>query len=414
MADGAVSFREALRDRLFLAIRPIAAVFPVYYFSAVIVVLGVLFGSSFLPLQRIIDRAKRETWSSGFLAWDGAWYKQVAQDGYSSTHRSRLNFYPGYPGLAAALSKATGLSVEVCLLLVSHGCFLASLAIFSVYLRGRENASAAVTRNAVLSLCLFPTTLYFRMAYSESLFLFAILAFAILMQRGASIVTLAVIAGAATAIRPVGIALILPWVVYTWRTACPRLSFLWRATILLPICIWGLAAYMAYQWAQFGDPLLFTRASEQFVLRQWPATLEAHLAALATLEPIRAVYDPATPGYWGRFPPHGDSAFSLQFANPIYFLFAFAMLGLGAWKRWLTSDEIMIGLMLLLVPYALNGYRSCMAGQARYASVVFPMYIVLGELLQRMPSDVRISLLALSAVGLFIYSAFFSSWYWFT
>jgi hypothetical protein len=414
MADAATN-RETMGQRIVSVFRALAEAFPNYYFSSVIVVLGVAFGSSFVPLVRMYELACRETWSDGFLARDGTWYLRVVQDGYGKTGqaRARLNFYPGYPCVAGTLSKATGMPSEASLLLVSHGCLLGSLALFAAYLRGRENASAAVARNAALALCFFPTTLYFRMAYSESLFLLTMLVFAVLMQRGASVALLAVIVGASTAIRPIGIALVVPWLVHAWRTAESPLGFAWRVSTCLGLCVWGLAAYMVYQWIEFGDPLLFTRVSGNFVSRPWPA-ITTHLTALATLEPIRSAYDPTSPGYWGRFPPYGDPAFNLQFANPIYFLFALAMLGLGVWKRWLTSQEVVLGVMLLLVPYALNGYRSCMAGQARYASVVFPVYIVLGHLLVRLPRDVRVSLFALSAVMLFLYSALFSSWYWFT
>jgi hypothetical protein len=44
---------------------------------------------------------------------------------------------------------------------------------------------------------------------------------------------------------------------------------------------------------------------------------------------------------------------------------------------------------------------------------VFPVYLVLGQLLQRCPAPLAAALLAISAVFLAVYSALFVSWYWF-
>jgi hypothetical protein len=66
-----------------------------------------------------------------------------------------------------------------------------------------------------------------------------------------------------------------------------------------------------------------------------------------------------------------------------------------------------------LIPYVLQADRACMAAEARYASSVFPAYLVVGQILTRLPGPLASALLALSAVTLAVYSAMFVSWYWF-
>ena len=87
---------------------------------------------------------------------------------------------------------------------------------------------------------------------------------------------------------------------------CAVLPFLWhlrersdgwgqfamRATWLLPLACWGLLAYMAMQYARFGDPLIF--ASTQDYWRVRPAVPPGvRTLALATWEPIWSAYLPS-------------------------------------------------------------------------------------------------------------------------
>lgn len=53
------------------------------------------------------------------------------------------------------------------------------------------------------------------------------------------------------------------------------------------------------------------------------------------------------------------------------------------------------------------------ASEARYASVVFPFYIVLGYSLSRIPRVVSMLVLSAFAIYLGIFTAMFVSWYWF-
>jgi len=81
----------------------------------------------------------------------------------------------------------------------------------------------------------------------------------------------------------------------------------------------------------------------------------------------------------------------------------------AAWKGWLTREEIGVSIPLLHIPYVTKGFEWGLMSHARFAAVVFPAYIVMGHLLARLPREVAIALLCLSAFLLGAYSALFAA-----
>jgi hypothetical protein len=107
----------------------------------------------------------------------------------------------------------------------------------------------------------------------------------------------------------------------------------------------------------------------------------------------------------------GSPLFNLHLANPLYWLFACGMVMYGALKRWLTANEVTLSAGLLLIPYVLRAQEMGMAGMGRFAAVVFPVYIVMGRLLAKMPPTVAAALLAICGFFLGAYAALFAAWY---
>ena len=95
---------------------------------------------------------------------------------------------------------------------------------------------------------------------------------------------------------------------------------------------------------------------------------------------------------------------SLQFMNPIFFVGTGVLLAFGTWKRWLTSYEILVSIPLLAIPYFTKGYDNAMLSHGRFAAVVFPAYIVAGQLLSRLPRRAAWSIIAASAALFAAYS----------
>jgi hypothetical protein len=258
---------------------------------------------------------------------------------------------------------------------------------------------------------LFPTTFYFRMAYSESLFLLFCLLAMYGMIKSWNPLWIALVAGAATATRPVGIALLAPFALHVFERPGTRRRAFAQLAVLAPIACWGLLTYMAYQWIRFDDPLAFTRTQIHWTTREL-GFFERTLGLL-TLEPIRAVYDAESPCYWSRMAPRGEPLLNLCFANPLYVLFTIVVLAVGWGKGWLDRRELALSAMLLLIPLWLQAGRTCLFSQARFAAVIFPVYIVLGHLAVRCGMVVTAAFLSVCAVLLCLYSAMFASWYWF-
>jgi hypothetical protein len=390
-----------------------------YYATSLVALAGALFGFGFVAQCEEATPARKQPkadFVDALFAWDGRWYRGIATEGYSFDPRRNSNvaFYPLYPAVSAALSRISGLDARCSLMLVSHVSLVAAFVLMGRYAKLRfPEAPEEVKDYIIVCFGLLPTTYFFRMGYSESLFVLLLLLAMWGIERRWNAVWIVLIVGAATACRAVGVALLVPLAMHLWETSLTRTAFLWRSLVWLPLACWGLAGWIAYQAIEFGEPWAFIQTQKHWSTRQTSLLSWDGIAALLTFRPIRSVYDPASPCYWASFPPRDNPAFNLMFANPIYFLFTAALVVLGRAKQWLSNRETALSAALLLIPYVLQADRACMAAEARYASSVFPAYIVMGHLLARLPGPLAAALLALSAVFLAIYSALFVSWYWF-
>jgi hypothetical protein len=376
-----------------------------------------------LPLRRL--PALRNDPVAAFSRWDGEWYARIATEGYSYApdKRSSVAFFPLYPLLGKGVTIATGLRVEIALLIVAHlllfGCFVLMhayvssrphpsplLATASLRPEGEGNLAA----HTVIAFAFWPTTFFFRMAYSESVFVFLCVLALYGMHRNWRSSIIAIVAGLATAARPVGIALLLPFAWHLWTTQLQHRLTL-RSTVMASLlCLtacWGLIAYMVYQQIAFGDALGFAKTQESWRMRE--GSVEEKVLALVTLEPVWSVYVPSSDAYWAKRVKSIDPLFNLQAANPVYFLIGAGLVAYGAWRRWLNAYEVLLSIGLILIPYETRSYEMCMASQGRFMAAVFPMYIVMGELLRRIPSPWFVLLVAPSAFFLGIYAALFAA-----
>jgi hypothetical protein len=204
------------------------------------------------------------------------------------------------------------------------------------------------------------------------------------------------------------VALLAPLAIHVWHLPGSGARRAGRLALALPAATWGLAAYMIYQAAAFGDPLAFAEAQSQWRVRA-EAPLAAKLWSLATLEPVWGAYVPGREAFWAELELHGSPWFSLMFANPAMFVLAAALAAWG-WRRgWLDGREAALVAGLLLVPYLTRAYEMGMASMGRFVAVAFPVYLVLGRALARLPAPVAAMALALSAVMLFVFAAMFSA-----
>ncbi len=332
-------------------------------------------------------------------------YAEIAGQGYfvDPHNPSNVAFFPAFPLSSRLLSWLTGSPIAASLVAIAHGSLLSAFVLMHRYARERF-ASANVSYRiwVLLAMGLWPTTFFFRMAYSESLFLLLMTAAMYLMQRGSRPLCVAIVVGLATATRPVGVALLGPFALYLWertgtpgdahekgsvcRTRSAQASRFWRflrSAVWLPLACWGIFGYILFQYVAFDEPLAFFHTQQHWAKRAPTPYLEQWGRALI-LEPIWSVYDSGSVAYWARsrIDPK-NPLFSLPFANPIYFVASVFFVLLGWHKRWLNGKEVLLAALLLGIPYFTHSYRHLMLSQGRFAAVAFPVYIVMGRLMAR-------------------------------
>jgi hypothetical protein len=385
-----------------------------YSLTSVVVVLGVVFGNEFVERPGAIPFGKRGNALAAFARWDGEWYTRIVTEGYTQSPEGRRAtvFFPAYPLLGRCLAWATGWRPEMALLVVSHICLVVTFVLAGAYSRLRFPAPdhAAIPGFVLLALGLFPPSCFFRMAYTESPFLLLTVLVFYGMERRWPLGMIAVLVGAASSVRAVGVALAPAFAVHLWQRSPRMASFVWRIAVLGPPTCWGILVYMLYQQAAFGDPLLFFHAESGYRLRP-EESMGQKVWSDITLEPIWSVFNPNSPGYWVRWDLQRNPLFSLFLANPLYLLGAMVLLTVGVRKHWLNGSETTAALFLLLIPYVSKGGAIYMAGMARFVAGVFPLYLVLGRLLTGLPAPVAAACAALSAVFLGAYSALFAAWH---
>lgn len=412
--------------------RLIVRVLAVAYTTFLIVCIGVWFGYDFLTRREynhfpgFMIHQPNSTFVNSFANWDGVWYADIARDGYQYDPQqgSHVVFFPLYPLCGWVLSQLTGWHVVVSLLVVSQTLSVINVWLLGDYIRRRYcDANEAMVDAALLGLALLPGTLWFRMAYSDGLFLTFVLLFLGSVQRKLPLWVMAVFSGGATGTRTVGIALAIVWAFVVWSrqqeaTGESRWSLRVLArtvgvgVLLGPVCLWGLLAFMLHLWWVFGDPLIFqsNQALYNDAVRM-AAPWSQRCFDLLTLEPLWSVFVPGTNRYWLTYEPVANPLFVLRFVNVPYFTATALLIGYGAWKGWLNATEFWVGALLLLIPYVTKGYDNAMLGHARYAAVAAPVYLVVGRLLCQWPPLVGQLLFSLSAVLLAFYSALFAAWY---
>lgn len=380
-------------------------IFGIWLLGCSLVWMCLSFGTEFIPEATVRSDHPLDI----VTRYDGSWYVGIVTYGYSwdpSIH-SNVVFFPGYPCLGWIVTAITGMEPAVSLLLVSNTAFLLALLAARAYAKVRwPQEGASIGGFLVLAITLAPIGVFFRMTYTESLLLLLVELFLLAIARRQPIAVVAILCGCASAVRPVGIGLILPFAWYAWsecRTARQRLmTFAWA----FPLSASGLLLYMAFLEWHVGQAMAFSLGQDMWGKSREP--LLTRVAGLLTLRPIREVFDSGSEAWWGRIGPEVPW-FNWQFWNPIVFLLTGLIVLYGYLRRQLTSAEFLAALGLLGIPYVFHSQRVHMLGHARFSSVVFPMYLVIAVWLSKLHVTQSTVLLAFSGAVLGLASAMFAT-----
>jgi Mannosyltransferase (PIG-V) len=297
-----------------------------------------------------------------FAAWDSGWYFDIAQRGYyyRPDGESSIAFFPLYPMLIRAVAWPFG-STERAIwgagIFVSCATF--ALALLALHDLARKLAGdRAIARRTVLYVAVFPFSLFFTRVYAESLFLLTSV-LAISRAYDGRWSHAGVWGAAATLARPNGILVAIPLVLLAigqlrLAPATLRARFAW---LLLPP--FAFAGYCAFVYTLSGDPLAWLSAQSH-----WAYSL-GHAPWQQLLKMVDRLVEHGLYGYFFVTPMapfrllHGIAAFAFLALTPAVFRRFGAPLGSYV-------------LVSLLVPLS----ASALEGVGRYASVLFPVFIL--------------------------------------
>jgi hypothetical protein len=204
----------------------------------------------------------------GLLAWDAAFYADIAHGGYDAVPRAGLRFFPFVPLLARAVAVLPAIDADLALLIVvavsslvfAGGCYLLAL---------RETGDRDLARRAVWLGALAPPAFVLVMGYAEAtlMALAVVTALAVRNQRYALAAACGYLAGLT---RPVGALLavfVVVEVAMTWRRANPRRAQVLRlVAVLAPVA--GLFTYLLWVQQRVHEGLFYAlRIQENPTLR---------------------------------------------------------------------------------------------------------------------------------------------------
>jgi hypothetical protein len=391
-----------------MSLRVAGSLIALFIVSQIIVFCGVLLGVAFYEdFDKLLEPS---VYSEAIRQYDARSYVRIAEGSYGRVddYNRTFAFFPGYPLVVRVWSTFTGMTTANSAVAVSNAALFFSSLMFYLYASCRTQTAPSL--RGIAAFLFFPTTFFFRMPFSESVFVSLCLLFMLGTVLRWHPMTVAVIAGLATLVRPVGVAMSLPLCLYVLdRTQQSR----WRlaqVSIALLIANAGLLGFMCYQAVTLGNPLAFAESQSAFRIRANFGLLDT-VIAYAAWEPIWSVFDPQSPAYW-KYGRELDFWFlSLRVANPVIFVAFIALVLIGARNKWLSRYEIWLALPLLLIPYLTKGFSMGMLSQGRYAAVCIPAYLVIGEAMRARGTIMTLVVFLVFAVYLASFSMLFAAGY---
>lgn len=309
-------------------------------------------------------------------AWDGGWYRLVAERGYFLVPfiQSDVAFFPLFPVL---LTPARWLGIPLTLwgVLLANVLFL--VALLALYRLGRVWLAEDVARRAAVYAAIFPFSFVFSMAYPESLGLAATSLAGLFAASGAWLACTAAVA-TATLARPQGALVLLPVAAAALRSAVERpplrRAARWAAVLAAPL---ALVAFSLYLRRAVGDPLAWSTAQAEWgrgfsPLGPYVALREVYLAP-------RGLEDWLAPRH------------ALWLVRDAAFLGVYLLLVLAAAVRSaVPRGWILFGAAVLLLPVLSGSFVSA----ARHGLLALPAYWGLALLVRSRSGDLAVKIVA--------------------
>ena len=305
-------------------------------------------------------------------AWDGRWYRMVAERGYLVIpgHQSDTAFFPMYPMLLH-LGRTVGIPPNVSGLLLANGCFLIGLLAFFELSRRWIDDDAA--KRAAIYLAIVPMGYVFSMVYPEGVVL-AMIALAGLLAAQGRWGWAAVAAAMAALTRPESLLLVVPLAALAaraWPTCGPRTrASALSAVLAAPAALVGTCLY---HWRTFGDPLAFSSAQ-----RAWGRHLSVDGIYRALVELVHA---PETDNLW----LFRDAASCI-----VYCVLLLLALRARVPRSWIAASAAVV-----LLPLWSGSFTS----DGRFGLLALPAFAGLASVTRRRSVDLAVRLASLVLLG---------------
>jgi Gpi18-like mannosyltransferase len=292
-----------------------------------------------------------------WLWWDGTWYVDIAQHGYSfhPHQQSSVAFFPAYPLVVRLLSVALPGGVDLAAILVTVASGIAVFVLFQRWCRSRLTPTA--TMWALIALAIYPYAWFlYGAAYSDALFLAAAIGAFVLIESDRPVA-----AGAlgivATAARPTGIAVLIGLIaiVLARRERKAR-------DFSVAIAGLGIGAWCVWLAFRFGHPFAFVEAEGA---HGWDRT-----PGLATWFKL-AFFDHLTHDSVDIWVP-----LVLQALMCIVFLAAIPTVA----RRFGMGYAVFVAAAVLIPTISTDDFM----GTGRYLLAAFPVFAIAGERLDTM------------------------------
>ena len=333
--------------------------------------------------------------------WDGAWYSEIATQGYDERYPASTAFFPLYP-LLVRVGSFIWDGPAFWGVLVSLLSTLFTL--YFVYRIAEKLYDVRAARAATLALAFFPTAFFLNAVYTEALFLVFTTGsiWAAYVRRD---LLLAGIFGALAALtRNLGVLLLIP-LFYEWLRNYREFGA--RGLVELGFVPAGLAAYGVYLWSRFGDPLVALRQQEAY----WGRTLASPVTTLqnaldAAAGSANYLLEPATLFLNPSAGPSLEASNALNLGFLVLFLVV-AGVGLVLLPPGLSVYALALVLLPVLTPSPMFPLMSL----PRFMLGAFPLFLVLGYVLSRNRPALFTWLVLSSVLGAAL-TALFVSWRW--
>lgn len=322
--------------------------------------------------------------------FDGEHYLSIAIFGYKDKEQA---FFPVYPGMMSILAKpfspdllSSLVNSTIAGLIISNLSFL--LALIILWNLIKIDFSKKMATLTLTTLLLFPTSFYFGAVYSESLFLLLSVSSFYLARKGRWF-SASLLGAVASATRVFGVILLVSFIIEAWEQRVKLSKSFW--IFLIPL---GLLIYMLYQYFTTGDPLAFYSLQKQVG--------EQHQLGLILLPQVYFRYV--------------KMLLTVDLGNPIYqtiileFLVGiiFFLLPIYGYFKKVRLSYLTYAMLGFLLPTITGSFSSV----PRYVTILFPSFLIMAVIINKLPNLLRIIILSFSALVLMVETALFLRGYW--